>query len=344
MIKKEKVLWGALLDPIDNRDLVYEDFIAGKARPEGMPTFEVGYDVEEVKGKLRDEHQDHSYRCVSEGGTADMEMDILARTKKQINLSQRDAYSQIYGPNGGANPRDFYKLARKKGICEDKFCPSYPADGSKVTEKWTRQRGNITQERLDNALEWRIGPYRSIVSLNLDVMAQAIFENNGCGGAYKPINNRMGHMIFFKGYGMYKGYFGLKYRDSYNPHEKWIVKHNGKFYYASTNNPLAMQIKLYSIWTAEPGNYSKKKDMTQEKLNKLYYLGFGRSSDNDNGAKPYLNHENDFVIDELLKSEEHEKIVKILEWAKSNSFWKIFLPSDLKGTIEDLKKLSGVKN
>jgi len=265
MIKKENAIWGAIPDPEDSRDFIYEDFIAGKARPVGMPTLAQGYDAEDIFGKLRDEHQDSSYRCVAEGGTSDNEMSILAITKRMIQLSQRDAYSQIFQSGGGASPRDFYKLANGKGICEDRFCPSYPADGSEVTEAFSRQRGDITTKRTENAKQWRIGAYRSITSLNLEVIAQAIFENNGCGGAYRPINNSMGHMIWFKGYGIHKGYQGLKYRDSYPPYEKWIVKHKGKFYYSSTNQPLATEIQLYSIWTAEPGDWLKKKLMIQLK-------------------------------------------------------------------------------
>lgn len=248
---------GAIPDIPDRRDFLYEDIMGG--RPVGMPSFEKGYDAEEAIGQLKDDHQDNSLRCVSQGGTNDVELSILATTQRHISLSIRDGYSQIYAPNGGASPRDFYKLAKNKGICEESFCPSYPADGSKVSETWTRKRGDITPERIENALQWRIGAYRSIYSLDLEVMAQAIFENNGCGGAYKPLNSRMGHMIFFKGYGIHKGYYGLKYRDSYSPYQKWIIKHKGRFYYASTTNPLAFQIQLFSIWTAEAGNWIKKK-------------------------------------------------------------------------------------
>ena len=258
-MKINKALWGAIPDPTDKRDLIYEDHIFGKGRPVGMPTFDKGYNAEDKYGKNRDEHQDSSLRCVSEGGTADIETSIIYETGERIQLSQRDAYSQIHGPSGGANPRDFYKLAKGKGICEERFCGSYPTDGSRVTESWTRKRGTMSPERVENALQWRIGAYRSIRSYDMEVIAQAIFENNGCGGAYKPVNSSMGHMIFFKGYGMHKGYIGLRYRDSYAPYDKWIVKHKGKFYYSSTNHPLAVQIQLYSIWTAEPGNWSKKK-------------------------------------------------------------------------------------
>ena len=281
-----------------------------------MPTFEVGYCAEKEIGKLRDERQDRSFRCVSEGGTADIELSILATTKKNIQLSQRDAYSQIFQPSGGASPRDFYKLANKVGICEDRFCPSYPSDGSAVQELWTRQRGSITPKRLANALQWKIGAYRSIVSMDLEVMAQAIFENKGCGGAYKPLNGQMGHFIFFNGYGIHKGYQGLKYRDSYPPYEKWIVKHKGQFYYASTNMPLAVPIRLYSIWTAEAGNWLKK-NMTKSKLNFIYEELLLRPWNEQKDGVGYLNHNEEFVREQIGKIKRNGKLTergKIIKW------------------------------
>jgi hypothetical protein len=320
---------GAKPDPIDRRDLRYEDFIAGKARPAGMPTFEKGYDVEEAIGQLRDDHQDDSYRCVAQGGTNDVEMSILATTRKHISLSIRDAYSQIYLPGGGAYPRDVYKLANKKGICEEKYCPSYPEDGSKVSEAFSRKRGVITPEREQNALEWRIGAYRSISTLDLEVMAQAIYENHGCGGGYRFLKSNMGHFIFFNGYGMHKGYHGLKYRDSYSPYQKWMVKHNGQFYYSSTNQPLAVPVQLYSIWTAEAGdnwtNNMDKKKVDLAQLNIISNELLFRDAD-DGLKKAYLGQNNqalydeDFVRKELGKSKERWQIINGVNWLKK---WKV---------------------
>lgn len=83
----------------------------------------------------------------------------------------------------------------------------------------------------------------------------------------------------------------------------------------------------------------KDKIMLLEKLEKYYSLIFHRPA--DEGAMAYKEYEDDFVLNELKKSEEWDKIDKILEWAKSSSFWKIFLPADLKGTIREWKELRG---
>lgn len=86
-------------------------------------------------------------------------------------------------------------------------------------------------------------------------------------------------------------------------------------------------------------NDAKKKIMLNKQLDKSYNHILHRSP--DDGALPYLDFERDFVEEELMKSEERNKIDKILEWAKGSSFWKIFLPSELKGIINEWKKLSG---
>ena len=87
------------------------------------------------------------------------------------------------------------------------------------------------------------------------------------------------------------------------------------------------------------GKEVKKKVMSQEELDKLYKLGLHRLP--DNSAKPYLQYNKDFVINEILKSEEWEKINKILNWAKGNSVFNVFSLLELRGVIEKWKKLRG---
>ncbi len=243
---------GAVPDIPDDRDFIFEE-VMGAPLPE-MPSFEQGYDTEEKIGKLRDKHQGYTLGCVTFGGTNDIQMSILATAKQTVQLSQRDAYSQIWiRPNGASSPRDFYKLANQKGICEDTFLPTNA--GETLREEWLRNRNDITSVAIQNALKWRIGPYYSIVSLQIDAIAQAIFQNDGCGGAYMPIGGNLGHMIFFKGYGMYHGYKSLRIKDSYSPYEKWIRCKDNKYYYS---DPPDMPISLFSIWTFQAGDWGQK--------------------------------------------------------------------------------------
>jgi len=264
MNEKLPPVLGCLPDQPDKRDFIYEEVMG--APPPEMPSFEKGFDVEEKYTKLRDDLQGHTLGCVTFGGTNDVEMSIFVATQKMIQLSQRDAYSQIWiKPNGASSPRDFYKLANQKGICEDDFLPTNP--GLDLTEEWLRSRQGESPESIANALKWRIGPYYSITSLDIQVIAQAIFSNWGCGGAYWPYSSQMGHFIFPKGYGMYQGNKALKYKDSYPPVDKWIYFKDNKYY---LSYPAGVQVNLGSFWTFQAGNWGNdmpkllRKKSTQE--------------------------------------------------------------------------------
>lgn len=244
---------GCIPDKPDSRDFPFEYFGAK------IPSWEEGYDVEKSVFQLRDEHQDDSFRCVSEGITNDVEMTIKVATGHEVQLSQVDVYSQIFQGSGGSSPRDGYKLAQQKGICEEKFLPAYP-DSGRVSEAFSRDRSGATQEGRENALNWRIGPYRSIGPEKWDVMMEAMNVNNGCGGGYAPVSGQMGHFIFFRGYGIKDGFRALKYRDSYQPCEKWLINRNGKIF-----NQAGQEVYLFSIWTCEPNEWWKKKvEITKE--------------------------------------------------------------------------------
>jgi len=240
------------------------------AAPADMPSREVGFDAEEKYGKLRNDHQGYSSGCVSFGSTNDVEMTILKALKKAVNLSQRFIYSQIALSGGGASPRDAYKLMNKIGVCEEQYMPvSY---GWTLTEAKMKDSTGLG-EGTKNASAWRIGAYRAIDSLDMDVLAQAIFENGGCGGGFRPVSGQMGHFIFLKGYGMHNGCKGLKYKDSYDPFEKWIIK-TDKFYLDHISSD--KEVQLFSIWTAEAGNWEKVMNkLVRKKNEKEVFLQIG---------------------------------------------------------------------
>lgn len=113
----------------------------------------------------------------------------------------------------------------------------------------------------------------------------------------------------------------------FDSYEEYIKSLASNFIYMSYGTRFIVQFK----------QEAKKKDMIKEKLEKYWLAIFHRPL--DAGAMPYLKHEDDFVLDEALKSKEWKKIDKILEWVKGNSVWKIFLPADVRGAIEKLKDL-----
>lgn len=253
---------GCLRDFKDSRDRQYVDVMG--AAPPDMPDFATGYDVEERFGALEDHSQDGALNCVGEGSSQDINMSIRIVVNRNVITSPRDIYSQIFLPSGGSSPREAYRLLKNKGVCEDRFLPTRP-NGQYLTEQFARKRDDL----LPNPVYWKIDSYYSISSKNIVALSQAIFANNGCGGAYFPLSGQMGHFIFFRGYGIYNGKQALKYRDSYEPYTKWITKNSYGNYYLQDGTP----IDLAGIWTAFPReNWPKykKKEVREEMLRAVW--------------------------------------------------------------------------
>ena len=255
MSKMPPVL-GCVEDEPDVKDFQYEE-VMGAVKPD----WKTGFDNEIKYGPLREDHQGYSLGCVSFGTTNDMEMSVKKILGKDLNFSQRFIYSQIHLRNGGASPRTAYKLLNKQGVCEDQYM--HTPVGRSISEAQMRDELGLEEAR-KHAAEWKIGAYRSIAPSNTDALAQAIFENGGCGGGYKSFGVNMGHFVFFPAYGMHKGYRGFKFHDSYTPHDKWIIFNKGKFY---LDNIRGHQVQLFSMWTAEAGAWDAK-DMATKLVRK----------------------------------------------------------------------------
>lgn len=259
---------GAVQDKFDERDFSFGAVVV----PVEIPSWETGFDCEDKFGKLRDDAQFSTYGCVSFGGTNDLEETYLANGVP-IQLSQRDAYSQIFLGGGGAQPRDFYKLVNKQGICEDSFLPTYM--NGQLTETSLRYRGDITPEAIKNALEHKIDSYYSIEPNDWDLVRQAIFQNAGCGSGFRGVNASMGHFIFLSGWQMSGKYKALRYKDSYSPFKKIIIEKNGKYYLENENGA---EVILFSIWTAIR-NFKQNNNMPKlirKKNTEKVYLETGR--------------------------------------------------------------------
>lgn len=298
-------------DPYDSRDLVFDETMGAD---EPVPSLKDGYDVvKKYNVPLEEDPQHYSLACVAHAGTDDIETQVFISVGEKIHLSRRDAYSQIHLGGGGASPRDFYKLANKVGVCEDKYCPTYDSD-RELTEARARLRGEITKERTDNALSWRIGAYRSIKSNDIGVLARAIYLNNGCAGGFRSIGASMGHMIFHKGFGYHKGYPGICFKDSYHPFEKWLIQNKGKFY---QDNPRGVRVELFSIWTAEPNpDWSIKKKMTKEEVEAKYWQ-ICVEPWND-GLRGFVGQSEEFTEAEMMKSKRRKHVEEVMGASDNN--------------------------
>jgi len=290
---------GCIEDEPDERDHPF-GAVAG-VPPTDMPTREAGYDVEEKFGKLIDDFQSSTLRCVTEGGTNDAEMTFRAGTngKQTPHFSRKFVYPEIVADGGGAQPRDFYKFWKGTGLCEEELLPSFPV-GIELSEAWARARTILTKQILDNAEKWKCDEYLSIGSDNIDLVRQAIFENAGCGGGYVGVNANMGHFVFFKGWGIHGGYFGYRVKDSYPPTDRWIIIKDGKWH---LENQFGSEVRLFSLWTAKK-NFPSEENMNVDKnlLDTLYNLIFHR--DPDEGAKTHLDMDLNLVLHAFEESGE----------------------------------------
>jgi len=286
------------------RDKIYEEYIAG-APPITIPTFEEGFDLELKYGKLFSDNQSNTYSCVGNGASNDLEMDVLKATGKYVHLSAKYIYAQIALANGGASPREAYKLMNKQGVCEYDLLPSRMPTG-RISEAFMRDRTHITEKHHESALKYRIGAYYSIRSYNMDVFARAIYENGGVGGGFRGVNSSMGHFIFFFGFCMWKGRKALKYKDSISGgyddgFTKYIVKVGDKFFLDSKNGT---EIILYSHWTFESGGYKYKNmnELVRKKGTKEVFLIIS-------GKRYWIRDAEDF------KALQKAQPLKDLEWA-----------------------------
>ena len=198
-------------------------------------------------------------------------------------------------------------------------------------------RNNITEEMIKLGLEFkRRFPvnyervYDSQFATMKGVVGVAAFAwLPPVNGVYLRNNNPANHaFIIYKSPTPYRAFDN--YPDSYDG--DWIkqLAVNYKFF------PHGYRVILNENIVDEPED-NKKKTMKKEQLEKLYRLGFHREI--DDGALPYLNHEQDFVISEIMKSNEWEKIDRILNWAKSDTLWRLFMPADIKGAVDYLRTL-----
>lgn len=301
---------GAKEDLVDRRDHKYLGAPAELLKI--MPSKEEGYSVLDEVARVFSlpfpfRNQFSTYGCVTFGGTSDLMLAHLFATGQLLILSARDAYSQIHLTRG-AYVRDFYKLAHQKGICEDRFMPTFKPDGS-LDEEWLKDGSDRTQEAIDNALENRISEYLSISSGNWDLVRQAIFENKGAGGGKRGVNASMGHFYCYTGYGPHNGYEGLEYLDSipywkdgkYH-YRKWLVKIGNKIF---MENSYGSQVILYSHWTAKKEYSIENMKLTKELVEKFCQVVLHREPDPE--FLKYVGYPIEFVIDEVCKSSEWKR-------------------------------------
>lgn len=194
-----------------------------------------GFDVEEeLNIKLRHENQGNSSSCTGQGLTAYGEVLEFIETGIIKEFSSRRIYSNIYLPQGGAYLQDALKFITKQSFVLEKDLPSYE-NGSPPSEKFMRNKGNLNEVILQNAMKWQAKEYYQ-VSGDIDDVAIAL--QNGFGlymaatGSNKGWSNenlrpplmseRMwGHAFFGKTAKLRNGKKAIKIHNSWS--EKWCL-------------------------------------------------------------------------------------------------------------------------
>lgn len=164
---------GALLHIEDSRDYIY----VGKATIsyDWTKTF----DIETKVGVIPSKDQGQSYSC---GGQAwSYYAGVLKAIKDGTPYQDRSAkyvYAQTFVPGGGSDGRVNSTLCVNQGVSQETLCLSYE-NGQTPSEAFMERPLDITPQAKNDALSDESSVYASIITNNIESVAQTIVANNG---------------------------------------------------------------------------------------------------------------------------------------------------------------------
>lgn len=218
-MNEENLKHGALPDPKDDRDYIYEAL--------GTPSvsdvkWDEGFDIEEKLGyKLKPKNQHFSYSCVGQAYA------IYKAVKRAINpdyneVSAKSIYSLIaLGNNQGAYLRDGADTLKIVGALLEAKLPSFNLSGV-ATEEHLTNKDWFTEQARKEMLALRIHDYFRITTWTIDGFAKAIRDGDGMVAGVVGNNNGTWMSIYPKppltttpqgqtwGHAIYFGKFRLK--------------------------------------------------------------------------------------------------------------------------------------
>lgn len=214
--KEKKLGKGALIDPLDTRDRVYDGLALGSPEVD----WEKGYDIEKEIGFIIPfKNQDGSSSCVGQGWAYYGAVLNAIDTGTYSDFSAKAIYSQIGLPDGGAYIRDGAKLFVNWGSLLEENVSSYE-NGNPPSEPFMKDFSWKNDKMDALAKRFRAQEYRTIVACdNMDLFAIAIRDNHGVVGGVKGENNgtwmtnepkppvgtqTWGHCLFFGKFGIDK--------------------------------------------------------------------------------------------------------------------------------------------
>lgn len=181
---------GAIPDTVDIRDFNFGEEIGFASTPFDWTT---GFDVEAHIGtiipnfKLEVKDQGISSSCGGQAwGTYGEVWDAII-DKEKSEKSAKFIYAQTFAPGGGSAGRTNCDLAIKQGWAPESLCSSYSEGRPLSEDNYTRPQ-DITPTARTEAFKDRAFAYAN-VSANIDMVAQAIRDNNGCVLGITGTNN-----------------------------------------------------------------------------------------------------------------------------------------------------------
>jgi len=100
-------------------------------------------------------------------------------TKTFEERSAKFLYSQCWCPEGGSRGRDICKILKSQGSAKEAFLPSYYQDKTPLSEEDYRDTSSINNVIRQDAKSTLALSYAN-VNPDIDSIAQAIRDNNGC--------------------------------------------------------------------------------------------------------------------------------------------------------------------
>ena len=184
---------GAVRDIPDNRDYQWSEI--GKA---SAPfNWIQGFDVEDKLGfKIPVKNQGGSYSCGGQAFAYYAQVLEALNTKTFEERSAKFLYSQCWCPEGGSRGRDICKILVSQGSAKEAFLPSYYTDKTPLREEDYRDTSLLNNVIRQDAKSTMAISYVSVSPIDIDTVAQAMRDNNGCVIGITGENNGTWHSEF----------------------------------------------------------------------------------------------------------------------------------------------------
>lgn len=260
---------GAVRDIPDNRDYQWSE-IGKSSTPFNWIQ---GFDVEDKLGfKIPVKNQGGSYSCGGQAFAYYAQVLEALNTKTFEERSAKFLYSQCWLTEGGSRGRDICKILVSQGSAKEAFFPSYYTDKTPLREEDYRDTSLLNNVIRQDAKSTLALSYVNVSPIDIEIVAQAIRDNNGCvigvtgenNGTWMkefpkpPTKNSWNHWVYACKAKLIKGkkYIGIINswgEDCGNKGIQWIGE---DYFTASTDYPAVWQ-----VWTIVLKEVNEKRNL-----------------------------------------------------------------------------------